>query len=85
MREFVKVGIDTDCCQMYGICGEQYSLDIVFNEEGKVETTRFRFMHQPLKSQKDFINALVETRRATDLYSKKLTQNKVIDTDYDKV
>lgn len=52
MRAFIKIGIDSKCCQMYGICGEQYSLDIVFNDLGKVETTRFRFMHQPLKSQK---------------------------------
>jgi len=45
MREFIKIEIDSDCCQKYGICGEQYSLDIIFNDEGKVETTRFRFMH----------------------------------------
>ena len=50
MRQFIKIEIDSDCCQKYGICGEQYSLDIVFNDQGQVETTRFRFMHQPLKS-----------------------------------
>ena len=45
MRKFVTIEIDSDCCQKYGICGEQYSLDIVFNDQGKVSTTRFRFMH----------------------------------------
>ena len=45
MREFIKIPINSDCCQKYGICGEQYSLDVVFNDEGKVETSRFRFMH----------------------------------------
>ena len=57
---------------MYGICGEQYSLDVVFDDEGKVETTRFRFQHQPLKSQEDFIAGLVETRKATDIFASKL-------------
>ena len=79
MREFIKIEIDSDCCQKYGICGEQYSLDIVFNDQGQVETTRFRFMHQPLKSQQDYIDALVETRRATDKYAPFLTQNTVQD------
>ena len=75
MSEFIKIEIDSDCCQKYGICGEQYSLDIIFNDEGKVETTRFRFMHQPLKSQEDYIAALVETRKTTDIMTKRLSQN----------
>ena len=64
---------------MYGICGEQYSLDVVFDDEGKVETTRFRFQHQPLKSQEDYIAGLVETRKATDIFASKL-----IPLDYDR-
>ena len=79
MREFIKIPINSDCCQKYGICGEQYSLDVVFNDDGQVETSRFRFMHQPLKSQQDYIDGLVETRRATDKYSDGLVQNKVQD------
>jgi len=43
MKLFTKIKIDSDCCQKYGICGEQFSLDIIFDDEGKVETTRFRF------------------------------------------
>lgn len=79
MRQFIKIPINSDCCQMYGICGEQYSLDITFNDDGKVETTRFRFMHQPMKSQQDYIDGLVETRRATDKYAPGLVQNQVED------
>lgn len=79
MRQFIKIPINSDCCQMYGICGEQYSLDIAFNDDGKVETTRFRFMHQPMKSQQDYIDGLVETRRATDKYAPGLVQNQVED------
>jgi hypothetical protein len=52
---------------------------VVFDDEGRVETTRFRFQHQPLKSQNDFIAGLVETRKATDIFAKSLTPN-----EYDK-
>ena len=38
-------------------------------------------MHKPLKSQQDYINGLVETRRATDKYSGDLVQNKIQDID----
>lgn len=75
MKEFVKIEIDSNCCQKYGICGEQYSLDVVFDDFGRVKTSRFRFQHQPLKYQKDYIAALVETRKATDIYSEKLKKN----------
>ena len=50
VRAFTQIKVDSQCCQKYGICGEQFSLDIVFNDQGKVETPRFRFMHKPLKS-----------------------------------
>lgn len=73
---FTQIKVASQCCQKYGICGEQYSLDIVFNDEGKVETTRFRFMHKPLKSQADYIAGLVETRKATDIFATRLTQLK---------
>lgn len=72
MRMFVQLEVDSECCQKYGICGEQYSLDVVFDDLGRVETTRFRFQHTPLKYQKDFIAALVETRKATDVYTARL-------------
>ena len=51
---------------MYGICGEQFSSDIVFDDNGVVVATRFRFNMQPLLYQVDFMNGLLETRRATD-------------------
>lgn len=43
MQMFVNVKIDSECCQNYGLCGEQYSLDIIFDDEGVVRATRFRF------------------------------------------
>ena len=72
MRLFTKIEVDSTCCQKYGICGEQYSLDIIFNDLGKVEATRFRFQHQPMRYQVDYINALVETRKSTDVFTKRL-------------
>lgn len=79
MRLFVQIQIESDCCQKYGICGEQYSLDVVFDDLGRVETTRFRFQHQPLRYQKDFVAGVVETRKATDAYAASLKQNQYID------
>ena len=43
MRLFVQLEVESECCQKYGICGEQYSLDVVFDDLGRVVTTRFRF------------------------------------------
>jgi hypothetical protein len=43
MREFVNLKIEGECCQTYGICGEQYSLDIIFDDYGVVRASRFRF------------------------------------------
>jgi len=75
MKQFVEVKIESDCCQMYGICGEQFSLDIIFDDLDRVEATRFRFMHQVLRSQEDYIRGLLETRRATDQFATRLTAN----------
>jgi Niemann-Pick C1 protein len=43
MRQFVNIKIESECCQSYGVCGEQYSLDIIFDDLNRVEATRFRF------------------------------------------
>ena len=66
MALFVKLLIDSPCCQSYGICGEQYSLDVIFDDTGRVSTSRFRFQHQVMKTQEDYIKGLVETRKACD-------------------
>lgn len=43
MAEFVNIKVDSDCCQSYGICGEQFSLDVIFDDDGHVSATRFRW------------------------------------------
>lgn len=70
---FVEIKILSTCCQSYGICGEQYSGDIIFDDLGTVTATRFRYQNQPLKTQEDYIAGLVETRRVMDIYSNQLT------------
>ena len=50
-------------------------MDVVFDDKGRVETTRFRFQHQPLKYQSDYIAGLVETRKAADVFAQRLTAN----------
>ena len=73
MARFVQIKVESKCCQSYGICGEQYAQDVIFDDEGRVTTSRFRFQHQVQKTQADYIKGLVETRKACDLYSSSLT------------
>lgn len=75
MKMFVNIKIESDCCQSFGVCGEQFSLDIIFDDFGAVTSTRFRFQHTTQKSQQDYIDGLVETRRVTDVYAKQLIPN----------
>jgi Niemann-Pick C1 protein len=72
MAKFVKIKIDSDCCQLYGICGEQYVQDVVFNNDGKVISTRFRFQHTMTYDDDDYTRALVETRKVADSFANKL-------------
>lgn len=74
MALFVNIKIESECCQSYGVCGETYSLDIIFDDTGRVSTSRFRFQHQVQKTQADYIKGLVETRKACDQYAASLTQ-----------
>ena len=76
MRTFIEIKVESDCCQKYGICGEQYVTDISFDRNGKVSATRFRFSHTPVRFQDDFIRDLILTRRVADLFSEKLIPNK---------
>ena len=43
MQAFVNIKIDSECCQSYGICGEQFSLDVIFDDLGVVRASRYRF------------------------------------------
>ena len=72
MRQFVQVKVESDCCQKYGICGEQFVTDVAFDKTGRVSATRFRFSHTPVRYQDDFIQDLVLTRRVADLFSDQL-------------
>lgn len=74
MRKFVNIKVESDCCQKYGICGEQFVTDVAFDKNGRVSATRFRFSHTPVRYQDDFINDLVLTRRVADLFSEQLVQ-----------
>ena len=76
MRNFILIKVESECCQKYGICGEQFVSDVSFDKNGKVSSTRFRFQHTPVHYQDDFIGDLVLTRRVADLFSQKLIQNK---------
>lgn len=83
MNKFVQIKIESDCCQNYGICGEQYIGDIVFNDDGKVVSTRFRFQHTMTYTDDDYTRALVETRKVSDEFASKLHILEDIEDDED--
>lgn len=72
VQMFIQVPIESVCCKKYSICGEQYQTDIVFDGEGNVKASRFRFQHKALIHQSDFIDSVQDTRKAVDHLSKKL-------------
>ncbi len=76
MRRFVKVKINSNCCLNYGICGEQFVKDIVFDSKGNIESTRFRFQHPALRVQADYIRDLQATRYFVDQYHMKFKYTK---------
>ena len=43
MAAFVNIKVESPCCETYGICGEQFSLDVIFDDDNRVVSTRFRF------------------------------------------
>mmetsp|Transcript_8387 Transcript_8387/g.16654 ORF Transcript_8387/g.16654 Transcript_8387/m.16654 type:complete len:928 (-) Transcript_8387:2404-5187(-) len=72
VQMFIQVPIESVCCKKYSICGEQYQTDIVFDGEGNVKASRFRFQHKSLISQSDFIDSVQDTRKAVDDLADKL-------------
>ena len=72
MSKFVAIKIESEWCQNYGICGEQYIGDVVFNKDGKVVSTRFRFQHTMTYVDDDYTRALVQTREVSDTFATRL-------------
>ncbi|OMJ75522.1 hypothetical protein SteCoe_25300 [Stentor coeruleus] len=72
VRRFLEVSISSVCCKKYGICGEQFDTDIIFDDDGNIVTSRFRFQHKALTTQKGYINALRDTRHAVDKLAKEM-------------
>lgn len=72
VREFLKISTDDKCCKRNGICGEPYMMDLSFDDEGKLDSTRFRFQHIALVNQTVFIDSLLETKNLLKKYTEKL-------------
>lgn len=66
MLKFRNIKVESKCCQDYGICGEQFEKDIVFDLDGSVASTRLRFQHVPLQDSQDFIRAFKQSRDVVD-------------------
>jgi len=74
VKEFLKIGVDSKCCKTYGICGEPYGMDISFDDEGKLDSSRFRFQHIALVNQTVYVDSILETKNLMNKYSDRLSQ-----------
>ncbi|EGR30695.1 niemann pick type c1, putative [Ichthyophthirius multifiliis] len=66
VQKFIDVKVNSVCCQKYGICGEQFNKDIIFDADGNIKASRLRFQHKPVITSNDFIKAFQQTRQAVD-------------------
>lgn len=73
VREFLEINLDSSCCKKDGLCGEPYKSDIVFNDNGEIETTRFRFYHKALKNQEIYIKSIMQANSVTNKYKDQFT------------
>lgn len=78
VKLFLQITVDSSCCTQFGLCGESYSTDISFDEENKIQSSRFRFQHIPLREQKDYVNSLVETKKAVKKFSDDISDGKLL-------
>lgn len=72
VRMFLQVPIESECCKKYGVCGEQYEKDIIFGPDGNILTSRYRFQHTALITQKQYIDGYKSARNAVENYAKQL-------------
>jgi len=73
VKEFLKIKINSKCCQEFAVCGETYKDDIYFGENGKIEASRFRFSHKPLTEQKVYVDSIIQTKSVVAEYAKNFT------------
>ena len=73
VKEFLKVKINSKCCQEFAVCGETYKDDIVFDDNGLIEASRFRFSHKPLTKQSVYVDSIIQTKSVLSQYAKNFT------------
>lgn len=73
VKEFLKVKINSKCCQEFAVCGETYKDDIFFGENGLIEASRFRFSHKPLTNQTVYVDSIIQTKSVLAQYAKNFT------------
>ena len=68
MSKFVGIKIESEWCQNYEICSEQFIGDVVFNKDEKVVSTQFRFQHIMTYVDDDYTRTLVQTIEVSDTF-----------------
>ena len=72
LKMFLQIRIESECCKKYGICGEQYEKDIIWGPDGNILTSRYRFQHTALITQKQYIDGYKAAKNAVEGFSKQL-------------
>ena len=71
VREFLKIKVNSECCNFYGVCGEIYENDIIFDKNNEIKISRLLYFHNSLKKEKNFIESRVEANEIIKKYKKK--------------
>ena len=83
VKEFLKIKINSKCCNQFAVCGEPYKDDIYFGESGLIEASRFRFSHKPLTNQSVFVDSIIQTKSVLSQYAKNFTTYNNKDTTFE--
>lgn len=71
VRVFLHIPVTSQCCQNYGICGEQYQSDVVFSTSSSIATSRLRFQLTKLSTETKFIRSYVFLQRFCEQFEAK--------------
>lgn len=71
VKEFLKIKVNSECCNFYGVCGEIYENDIIFDKNNEIKISRLLYFHNSLAKEKNFIESRVETNEIIKKYENK--------------
>ena len=71
VKKFLKIKVNSECCKFYGVCGEIYENDIIFDKNNEIKISRLLYFHNFLAKEKNFIESREETNEIIKKYKNK--------------